>query len=243
MNRSKPEGMPRSNFKGFRYKRIQEQYLTGDANEDNRILLEEFENIAAGLNDLAGRGAAAEEGFAQAVAAGGAAGGTGKDTDRMVALSDEDAYPDVLLMKMVEGPGIRFRVQGPGRKGGPFVEISTTGEELITTKANFNTYLDGEGNVLPPDDPLRLQITFLHDIPHEDFLFDMYRPYESTEQPETEDLHLDGSERGRFQIRWKNIERKPYRLTVWLHRPEFGTCVIYGSRTVRTGQVHRVLVE
>lgn len=241
MSRGRPPGMPRSNFEGFRYKRIQDRYLTGVPEEDNRLLVEEFENIAAGFSSLARAGAGDAEAIREAVS-GGASGGA-DDTDRYVALSDDDAFPDCLLMKMTPGSGITFTVAGPGRRGGPFVIISTTGEEMITNVVDFNTYLDADGNVLPPDDPLRLQITFLHDIPHEHFLFDMYRPTEDKQQPDTVDTHSDGTERGRFQIRWKNIERKANRLTVWLHQPEFGTVVIYGSRTVRSGQVHRVLVD
>lgn len=236
-----PPGMPRSNFAGFRYKPIKLRWVDPDPEKQNLLLKQEFENIAAGINDLAARAASAESGLYGAMGGGEK---KGEDTDRLVALVDADDAPDVLLEKMRAGAGITFTTVAPGRKGGPFVVLSTSGEVMECWVVDFNSYLDADGNVITDTkNPLRTQMTFLHGIQHEHYLFDIYRPIESTQQPDTVDLHGDGTDRGRFQIRWKNIERKPGRLTVWFHQPEFGTIVIYGSRTVRTGQVYRVPVD
>jgi hypothetical protein len=109
---------------------------------------------------------------------------------------------------------------------------------MIVEAYDFNTLVDRDGNKLAEDDPRRLKLVIPHNIPNEYYLFDIFRPYE-TADTKTPDEHPDGSTKGRYPIRWRFNERKSRELTVHLHRPEFGTVVVYGARTVRRGRVYQ----
>lgn len=220
------KGMQRSDFEGFRYKPRETQWIRGNGDDDNFALKREFENIGM-LAERMGRAIQTLAGDLYGPT--GAEGSSGADKDENVRLSLSDPFAGHLLEKLVAGPGIAFNII-QGSKG-LALEISTThGTEMIVCVHDFNTYINADGS--PRTGTQQLEETFTHPIMNEHYLFEVYRPFEDRTTTPV-DTWPDGTIRGRYQIRWKNvIHKEAGRFGLRFHQPEYGTIVLYGSSAV-----------
>jgi len=222
---AKSKGMQRSDFEGHRYKPRESQWLRGNPDEDNFTFKREFENIGVAHNGLVG---AVLDLAAAAGVIGGAGGSPSLDSDENVRINPNDHVPGHLQNKLLAGPGITITV-AKHANGGLAMTVSTV-NDIIVVVHDFNTHINKDGS--PRTGTQRLEETFDHPIPHEHYTFEVYRPTEDMNTMPV-DTWPDGTVRGRYQIRWKNvIEKKSGRFGLRFHQPEFGTIVLYGSRTI-----------
>jgi hypothetical protein len=131
----------------------------------------------------------------------------------------------------VAGEGIDFNIYDGGANG-LVLEISVKDETagVIVGVHDFNTRIHSDGTPRTGDE--LLEESFVHSIPNEHYVFDVYRPYEDSNTAPT-DKWTDGTVRGRYQIRWKSVLHKgPYYFGLRFHQPEFGTIVLFGASTI-----------
>lgn len=240
------KGMPRADAEGFRYKRLRDNF-TGDENAD-LLIREEFENIATRVGEFVGSRLSEVASSAQGAAGTGISGKANPDTDKLVGVDEGDPEADFLKYKIIAGPGITIGVQ-PGRRNGLALVVSVDPRNMTVWHLfDFNTWVDNNGAVLPqflPDDgsgtrkknPKSHILIINHTIPHPHTHVSIYRPEEVRTQPTTTDYHppdglFDGDDRGRYEIRWEVLERRPFRTVVRFHQPEYGTILISGPGAV-----------
>ncbi len=220
------KGMQRSDFEGFRYKPRETMWIRGNEGDDNFALKREFENIGVLVEKIGG---AIQTLAGDVYGPNGIGGGSDTDQDESVRLSLSDPFAGHLLEKLVAGPGIAFNVI-QGSKGLALEISAAHGADMIVCVHDFNTYINKDGS--PRTGDQRLEETFTHPIMNEHYLFEVYRPFEDRTTTPV-DKWPDGTIRGRYHIRWKNvIHKEAGRFGLRFHQPEYGTIVLYGSSAV-----------
>lgn len=241
--------MARSEHVGFRYKPRQLSWKEESDEATNRQLKMEFENIAASMSGVYD----ALEGAGLINTPGGKSAGSGPSEDmdyRFKITQDSDPYAGTWFEKIIAGPGIKFSITDSGAKGLQVMisaDIPPNNWKPIIVVHNFNTWLDADGNVLPryrtnaagerEDNPHSHTLIVPHSIPNTHYFFQIYRPYETETQPTTTDVHpadglFSGKDRGRYEVRWRNVECDPYQFAVRFHQPEYGTLVLLGFSSI-----------
>lgn len=222
--------MNRADYKGMRYKPIKENWAQdGNVAETNNRLKQEFENIAAGQQGVITHINQVISPMLEAVSA----SSPQQAEDILVKLNGQDGKAGRLLEKLLPGAGVTFTVQDMGDNNlAVVVSIDyKLGGPMIICAHNFNTLVHADGTPKTGEDEKLIEV-FAHPIPNEHYMFEVYRPLETYDN-NTTDTWPDGTIRGRYQIRWKNVEqKKAHTFSLRFHRPEWGTIVLYGSSAV-----------
>lgn len=225
---SKILGMPRADARGFRYK-------PREIWDEDEKLKRELENIGTVTGDITEKMAGAINDLGDYVS----------ESIEALSFPDEkakvfegDPVPAFLNTKILAGNGITIDIGAtPGY--GHHLTIGLSQDVLdrmmIVCVHDFNTNIktDTDGiTKIPRVGDERLIETFDHPIDNEHYLFEIYRPTEDRDSNPT-DRWSDGTIRGRYQIRWQNVEqKKANRFSIRFHQPEYGTIVLYGCRSV-----------
>jgi hypothetical protein len=228
---AKIKGMPRADAVGFRYKPRETSWAKENSAETNNALRREFENIATitqeaviGTNKAISALTGAIEDNAEAIE-------EVNDRVGLVQIDPNDKKPEYLVDKIKIGPGL-VQTFGNDENGSfMFLDLRYPQSDLIVVVKDFNTLLNPDGSEKLGEDE-KLICSFAHPIPNEHYIFEVYRPLEIYDN-NTVDTWPDGTTRGRYQIRWHNVEQKKANyFSIRFHQPEWGTVVLYGSRSV-----------